>query len=209
MVQKNEKKTGFTLIELLVTLVVTSIILSAVATLAYAMTSASRTAEDVAASQAQVRTATVHVLNLIQNCRMICAAPGDDLAVWEADKNGDGQVNVNELVYLERGADHDVLKLGRFPKSSSDAVAFSSLSGTTTKGDLATGYGLTDPNLIRSCRNVEFAWDQAPPLTRRLAVSFDLTEGGVAHHYEIVAAMLGSAAHLLNADATDLVTDDD
>ena len=69
----------------MVGLMVTSIILSAVATLAFAMSSASTAGGDSALRQAELRNATVRLSELIGNCKMICAAPGTDLAVWTAD----------------------------------------------------------------------------------------------------------------------------
>jgi len=94
---------GFTLVELLVALVVTSIILAAVATLTYALGSANETSDDTSEKQAQVRYATLRISELIRYCKLICAAPGDDLAVWRADDNADGEINPQELVYLEMG----------------------------------------------------------------------------------------------------------
>jgi type II secretory pathway pseudopilin PulG len=206
---KNRVKTAFTIVELLVALVVTSVVLSAIAALAFAMGTATRSSEDVAFAQTEVRTATLRLVELIRNCRMICAAPGNDLVVWKSDDNGDERINLNELVYIESGSAHSVLQLGQFSAPSNPQVAFTSLSLAATKSSLAATYGQTDVTLIRSCSNLQFTWDQAPPLTRRLVVSFDLTEDSAVHHYQVDVAVLGSAANLLNATATDLVTDDD
>ena len=206
---KSRVKTGFTVIELLVALVVTSVILSAIATLAFAMSTATRSGEDVAFAQTEVRTAMMQLVELIRDCRMVCAAPGDDLVVWKSDDNGDERINLNELVYIERGPGHNVLQLGRFSGAGNPEVVFNSLHLAATKSDLAAAYTQSDVTLIRSCNNVQFDWDQAPPLTRRLTISFDLTEDYVVRHYQIETSLLGSAQHLLNAGATDLVTDDD
>jgi prepilin-type N-terminal cleavage/methylation domain-containing protein len=195
---------GFTVIELLVALAVTAVVLSAVATLAFAMSSATRASEDTAFTQTEVRTATLRLAELVRNCCMICAVSGHDLVIWKSDDNQDERINLNEVVYLERGAAHNTLQIGQFSSGiGNPVVAFSSLAG------LAATYGKTDLTLIRSCSEVQFAWDQAPPRTRRLTISFDLTEGDAEHHYEIELRMLGSSAHLLNSDATDLVTQDD
>lgn len=202
-------QTGFTVVELLVALAVTSVILSAVATLAFAMSTASRDSEDAAFVQTELRTATLRFVELIRNCRMICAAPGDDLVVWKSDDNNDESINLNELVYIERGSAHNVLRTGQFSEPTNPRIAFSSLRLAGTESDLAARYTRRDVTLIRSCSNVQFTWDQAPPWTRRLVVSFDLAEDQVVHHYEVQAAVLGSAANLLNTGATDMVTDDD
>jgi hypothetical protein len=202
-------RTGFTVAELLVAMVVTSVVLLAVTTLAFAMGSASRAAEDVEAAQAEIRAATVRLMDLIHDGRMICAAQGDDVVVWKSDDNADGLINLNELVYLERDTVHGTLRMCQFSDPANPVVAFSSLSLAATKATLKAGYASTDVILIRSCSGIQFACDQAPPLARRLVISFDQAEDQTTHHYQIDAAVLGSAACLLNAGGTDLVTDDD
>ncbi len=200
---------GFTLVELLVALAVTSVILSAVATLAFAMSTATRDSEDIAHAQTRMRTAALHVGDLIRHCRMICAAPGDDLVVWRSDDNEDELINLNELVYIERGTSHTYLQLGQFSDTANPEIAFNTLGLAGTKSSLATGYGKTNVVLIPSAGNVEFSWDQAPPLTRRLVVSLDLSQDQTTRHYEVDFGLVGSAENLLNTDATDWVTDDD
>jgi prepilin-type N-terminal cleavage/methylation domain-containing protein len=201
--------TGFTLVELLVALAVTSVILSAVATLAFAMSSATRASEDAAFSQTEMRTATLHLAELIRNCRMICAAPGDDLVVWKSDDNNDGRINLNELVYIERGTTHSFLKLGQFSNAADPCVPFSSLGLTGTKASLATSYGKTDVVLIRSASNVQFTWDPPSPTNRRVVISLDLAQDQAVRHYEVQLTAVGSAANWLNTTATALVTQDD
>ena len=84
---KNSRcENGFTLIELLVALVVTSIIMTAVATLAYAMSSANDATDDTSRKQAQIRFATLKISDLIRHSRLVCYADGDDIAVWRADQ---------------------------------------------------------------------------------------------------------------------------
>jgi hypothetical protein len=196
-------------VELLVALVVTGVILSAVATLAFAMSSATRASEDVAFAQTQMRTATLHLADLIQRCRMICAAPGDDIVVWKSDDNHDGRINLNELAYIERGTSHNYLHMGLFSNAANPEIAFSSLGLAATKASLISTYGMTDVALLRSAASVQFTLDATPPASRRLVISLDLTEDQAVHHYEMALAMVGSAANLLNAAGTDLVTDDD
>src|SRR3972149_4536193 len=105
---------GFTLAELLVALMVTSIVLAAVATLAFALGAAYETSDDISQKQAQVRFATLRISELIRNCKLICGASGDDLAIWRADDNDDGQINISELVYIEMGPSGEHLQLCEF-----------------------------------------------------------------------------------------------
>lgn len=201
--------TGLTLVELLVALIVTAILLSAVATLAFALNSASQASDDTVFKQAQLRHATLRVSELVRSCRLICAAPGNDLVIWRADENGDGQINITELVYLERGDSLNTLQLCQFTSTVDPNVAFGSLGLSATKTQLIASYDETYTPLIPQCKNVQFALDSAPPFTQLLTISFDLTENGTDHRYAVDVALRGWAGNLLNATGDALVADDD
>lgn len=209
LMEKTRTRKAFTLVELLVTLIVTGILLSALATLAFALSSATAVGDDAAVAQAQLRHATLHILDLIQRCRLICAAPGSDLVLWRADDNGDGRINLEELVYIERGIARDKLRLCSFTSDVNPEVVFSSLGLSTTKGQLIASYDETYKILIPSCTNVAFSMDAAAPMTRHLVVSFELTQDNATHPYEIGATLRAWAGHLLNKAGTDLVMSDD
>jgi hypothetical protein len=200
---------ALTLVELLVALMVTGILLSAVATLAFALNSASQASDDTVLKQAQLRHATLRISELVRNCRLICAAPGDDLAIWTADDNGDGQINVNELVYLERGDGLNTLQFCQFASEADPNVALGSLGLSTTKAQLISSHDETYIVLIPQCKNVQFGLDSAPPFTRLLTISFDLTEDDTDHRHEIDVALRCWAGNVLNAAGDALVTDDD
>jgi prepilin-type N-terminal cleavage/methylation domain-containing protein len=202
---------GFTLVELLVGLLVTSIILSAVATLAFALSSAERVSGDTAFTQAQLRQATLRLGELIGQGKLLCAAPGNDLVVWRADDNGNKQIDVNEVVYIERGADANMLRLCRFSAAGHVTKTLSELQLPETKAQLLSSYTPLYVPLIPECRNVTFRYDVPSPLPRAklLAISFDLTESNVVHRYEITAALHAWAGHLLNAPGDALVLSDD
>jgi prepilin-type N-terminal cleavage/methylation domain-containing protein len=222
----NENRAGFTVVELLVALVVTSVILSAVATLAFAMSAATRAAEDVAFTQTEVRTATLRLVELIRNCCMICASPGNDVVIWKSDDNANDVIDVNEVAYLENDDPNHCLSLRLFSSHQNPSVlsalglsaatpVLSTLSSTETKGNLVSRY---EPSgevnrlvILRNCSGVRFDWDRTQPLphARWLTISFGLAENGTVHHYQIEVSLLGSAAHLLNTDATSLVATDD
>jgi prepilin-type N-terminal cleavage/methylation domain-containing protein len=199
---------AFTLVELLVGLLITSIILAAVATLAFVFNSANTASGDTAYKQAQLRHATLHISELIRNAKLICAAPGNDLVVWAADENADDQINLNEIVYIERGTDLDTLRLCRFSSAGNPQTTIADLAQSTTKSTAIFNYNETYIPLIPECGNVQFGLDRAPPLTGLVAVSFDLTENNVARRYEISTALRAWAGHLLS-DANDIVASDD
>ncbi len=198
-------KNGLTLVELLVAMVVTSIVMTAVATLAFAVSSANKASDDTSEKQAQVRFATLRISELIRHCKLICATPGGELAVWRAD-DGDGQININELVYIERGTGNDYLRLCEFPSTDSSPVDLGDIE-TLSTGD----YDVTYVPLIPQCSNVQFYLDDpgTPPNSRLVTISFDIVENGIAHQYQINAMLRGWAGNLLNEGGNDIVSDDD
>lgn len=202
--QNTRYRTGFTLIELLLALIVSGIILTAVTTLAFAVRVANDTTDDMNQKQAQIRYTTLRLSDLIRHCRLICGTPNSDLAVWRADDNADGQININELVYIERGVSKDYLRLCEFPSSDSSVV---NLSDVQT---LSTGsYSVTYIMLVPECSNVEFSLYAAPPYSRFVSISFDILENEIVHGYQINAALNSWAGNLLDAGGNSIVSDDD
>ncbi len=207
--QDIQDKSGFTLIELLVALMVMSIVLAAVATLAFAMGSANDASDDTSQKQAQVRYATLKLSDLIKSCKLICGAADNDLAIWRADDNDDGQINPTELVYLEAGQDRNYLRLLDFPSAWSWPVLLSSIQSGTAKEELKLIFEERQTVLLAECSNVEFCLDSAAPQSRFVSLLFDVTENEVEHQYQINAAVRGWAGHLLDADGDSIVSDDD
>ncbi len=200
---------GFTLVELLVALVVTGIVSAAVATLAYALGTANDSSNDTAVKQAQVRYTTLRISELVRNCKLICGAPGDDLAVWRADDNNNGQINPQELVYLEMGQGRDYVQLLDFPSAANWRVTLSSILGGTAKQELILICDERQTKLVPECSNVQIVLDSLPPWSKSVSVSFDLVENGAVRQYQISAALRGWAGHLLDTDGSSLVSDDD
>lgn len=200
---------AFTLAELLVTLIVTGILLSALATLAYALGSAAQDEDGTIVAQAQLRQGTLRLQDLIWNCRMICAVEGNVLAIWRADDNGDGQINVNELVYLDAGDSADTLQLCWFSSASNPHVTFSSGTLSMTKSELISNHNGAYLDLIADAQNVQLILDVAPPMTQQLTTAFELVENGRTGHYQVDIALRAWAGHLLNAAGDTLVSDDD
>ena len=197
-------KTGFTLVELLLALIVTGIILAAITTLAFAVGVANDTADDTSQKQSQVRYATLRISDLVRHCKLICGTPNGELAVWKADSNDDGQININELVYIEKGASSDYLRLCEFPSSDTSIVSLSSIQTLSP-----SGYSVTYVQLIPVCSNVQFSLDAAPPFSKYVSISFDVIENNNTHKYQINMALSGWAGNLLDAGGNNIINDDD
>lgn len=203
-------KKGFSLVELLVALTISSIVLAAVATLAYAMSSANDSTDDTSRKQAQVRYTTMRISELARRCKLICFASPDDFAVWGGDDNEDGQINGSELFLVEKGPEGDHLALCDFPISGIDPVVnLSDIGAYSTSWWLSVGLSIRRTLLIGECGNMEFRFDALPPATRFVNISFDLLENGFWRQYEISCYVRGWCGNLLNESGDALVSDDD
>jgi prepilin-type N-terminal cleavage/methylation domain-containing protein len=200
---------GLTLVELLVALVVTSIVLTAVATLAFAVSSANDASDDTSEKQAQLRYASLRVSELVRNCKLICSSSSDDLAVWRADDNDDGKININELVYLECGSGSNRLRLCEFPVINNSPISLGTIGALSTNWWQVYSSDITYTNLIPQCSNVQFYFDVGPPDTRAVAISFEIQQRGVSHDYQISSVLRGRAGYLLDAGGEIVASDDD
>ncbi|MBN2137280.1 MAG: prepilin-type N-terminal cleavage/methylation domain-containing protein [Sedimentisphaerales bacterium] len=207
----NSDSRGFTLVELLVALSVSSIILAAVATLAYAMGAANDSTDDTSRKQAQVRYATMRVSELVRHCKLICFAGPDDFALWRADDNNDGRINISELVYVEKGASGDHLHLCDFPIlwGWDPVIDLSDVRAYSTKWWLMLNMSSNATALIPQCSNVQFSFDVLPPQSRFVNISYVLTENNIPRQYQTSAFVRGWAGNILNDSGTALVNDDD
>lgn len=205
---KTKYKGGFTLAELLVALMVTAIVLAAAAALAFAMGSANDSTGDTAVKQAQLRYTTIKISDVLRNCRMICHLKENNFAIWRADDNGDGKLNLNELVYLGSNSDGNCVRIFEF-YDDTRVLQISDI------WPLVTGwlnYGCStyrDTKLILQCENVQLAVDATPPWSKFASISFDIKENGVMHHYQITAALRSWAGHLLDEYGNLVFSDDD
>ena len=201
------KSKGFTLVELLMALVVAGIVSAAVVTLAFAVGSANDVTDNTSQTQAYVRYATLRISELIRHCKLVCGMPGGDLAVWRADDNGNGLINISELVYIERGPSRDYLRLCTFSFNNA-VVSIADIDTLTSQWWLGYGCDESYIQLIPQCSNVEFVLDVSPPNTRFAGISFDIVENGIAHRYQINASLYSWSGYLLD-DSGEVVGDDD
>lgn len=204
-------KNGLTLIELLVAMVITSIVMTAVATLAFAVSSANKATDDTSRKQAEIRFATLKISELIRHSKLICYITNEDMLVWRADDTpgGDNGINVGELVYIETGG--NTIRLLDF---TDVPVGFQTFPFTLAQLSGLKAWFISECTerytvLVPECSNVQFGFLPAlPPRSRFVTVSFDIAENGVEHPYQISAALLGWAGNLIS-DSNDIVTGDD
>ena len=205
--QKTKHIKGFTLVELLIALVITGIVLTAVATLAFAVGTANKTTNDLSLKQAQVRFTTLRIQDLIRYSKLICFAGSNDMAIWRADDNNDGKINIGELVYIESGTNQDHLRICEFPSTSSELInpgsigTFASNWWSTYCSDAAC------TQVVPECSNVQFGFDVLPPQSGFVSITFDIVENNIIRQCQIAGKVRGPAINLL--DGGDITGDDD
>ena len=199
-------KKGFTLVELLVAMIITGIVLTAVATLAFALGTATNSTEDVSTKQAQIRFATLRIQELIRHGKLICSASDDDVALWRTDENNDGNINIGELIYIETGPERDYLQLCEFPSSDSSVINIDSIGAISTDWWSAYSSNVDYTQIVPQCSNVQFEFDVPPPESKSLTITFDIAENKIVHQYQITPVIRSWAGNLL--DEVNILCDD-
>jgi prepilin-type N-terminal cleavage/methylation domain-containing protein len=204
-------KKGLTLIELLVAMVVTSIVMTAVATLAFAVSSANKTTDDTSVKQAQIRFATMKISELIRHSKLICHVTNEEMLLWRADdtEGGDNGINIGELVYIETGA--NTVQLLEFTDVPAwlQTMPFTLAQISGLKAWFISNCTERYTVLVPECSNVQFGFIPAlPPQSKFVTVSFDVAVNGIEQTYQINAALVGWAGNLIS-DSNDIVAGDD
>jgi len=200
---------GLTLVELLVALMVTAVIMASVATLAYAMGSVNDASDQTSRNQAQVRYATLRIVELLKHCKLICGTPGSDLALWRADDNGDGWINPPELVYIEARSGGSELSLLEFTGAPAWPLKLTDIGNSSFKTFLWVFCGPERTVLVDNCDNIGFYPADVGTTDEFVSVSFDVVEAGGSRNYQVDGFLRGRAGNLLNAAGDELVADDD
>jgi len=205
--QKTKQTKGFTLVELLLALVITGIVLTAVTTLAFAMGTANKATEDLSLKQAQIRFATLRIQDLIRHSRLICFASGDDIAIWRADDNSDGNINIGELVYIEAGPNRDHLQICQFSSSDGTVINLGSISSFADNWWSVYCSDVDYTVVVPECSSVQFEFDILPPRSGFVGITFDVVENDIVRQCQITGKVRGPAVNLLNEG--DITSDDD
>jgi len=217
MKQRNYRYSGFTLAELLMAVWVMSIILAAVATLSFVLGNASDSADDTSEIQSRVRYATMRLGGLIKNSKLICANWGTSAAIWQADYDGDSQIDPNEIVYIESGSSNNYIKLISFsPYPSAVVASFPGTPGSIQNGQarvwLTANCEETPVTLIDNCSYVNFTTDRTDPpwtFSKMLNISFGVSNNGSVENYQISNYLRCQAGYLLDDSGGQIDPNDD
>ena len=138
---------------------------------------------------------------------------GGDLVIWRDDdvSGGEGTINPEELVYIE--TDNNRIRMMNFLNCPSwlqtyevSLVWFQDSSLKTTFMDNCDEEYVV---LVPECSNVQFQFDDSPPLSKYVNVSFEITENDRIREYHVDSALRCWAGHLLDSAGTSLISDDD
>ena len=206
---------GFTLVELMVAMVITGFIMSAIATLAFAFSSANETSDEISVTQAQIRFTSLRLKELISNSRLVCAKTSQDLILWRGDADGDNNIDITEIAYIETGVNNNYIQLLEFKSAQAWLVSgfdgsnkISVLPTTEVKNSFFGGAVYSRTKLITSCSNISFTLDKATPNTKFVSISFNINVNGISQNYQINAKLECQAANLISSTGS-LVSDDD
>ncbi len=212
MKQRKNRYKGFTLAELLMTVWVMSIILTAVAMLSFALGSANDSADDTSQIQSRIRYTTIYLGGLVKNSKLICAKFSDSVAIWQADYNGDSQIDPNEIVYIDSGGGNNYIKLISFSlpvAAASFPKTLDSIGNGQARTWLAANCQNSSITLIDNCSYVDFTTDLQPPFTKRLNIFFGVNNKGSVENYQISAYLRCQAGYLLDGSGQIVSSDDD
>lgn len=112
-----DKKNGFTLVELMVALMIASVVFSAVATLAYATSTAKEATDDMGRSQAQLRQVSIRLRDLIKQSNDVDRfdwGSSGGLLLWQdedvdGDRDDDEYIIVYSYNYIKNGNSYRTL----------------------------------------------------------------------------------------------------
>jgi len=200
-------KKGFTLVELLVAMVITSILLTSVATLSFALGSASEATNDTSMKQAQIRLTTLRIRDIIKHSNLVCWGSNEDIALWVNDNNNDRKININELVYIVCGSGRDCLQICSF--SGDTEIELSSIREYSTCWWSEMIEDTECIYLLPECSNVSFKYDVNPPQAKFVNISFEIEQKNVNRQYDINTALLGRADNLIDCDDDCMIISDD
>ncbi len=205
------KNKGFTLAELIMAMWVMAIILTAVASLAFALGVANDSADDTAEFQSRLRFTTLRISDLVKNSRLICAAGGNNVAIWRNDDNGDAKINAGEIVYIEYNNAAKKIRLLEFEPLSYVAnleISINSIENGNFRVWIVGKATLKYTDLMVNCSGMLLNVDVETPFSRKLAIKLLVQRAGNVEIYEINSTLRCYAGHLLNASG-EIVSDDD
>lgn len=200
---------GFTLAELVVSIAITVVIGSAVVGLATAMSAANEHGRDRYLSLQTARMTMLRIQNTIRKAKLVTAASSSSLVLWAEDSNGDGRINITEIVLVRLAPETTEIRTRKivFPEYWSDGTK--AILDIEVKLDDVTGtyqgMWMFDPLVERVVLaggvtdfNVK-VWP-APPMTELVGLSITAGSGqravtlrSAAHPRQTVTDLVGIA----------------
>jgi len=200
---------GFTLVELVISLAITAVIGSAVAGLAMVLSTASEHGRDRYLSLQTARISMLNIQDMIHKAKLVTDCDGTTMVLWAEDSNGNGKINLTEVVLLGRDSSLEQIRMHRivFPDHWSKETKASldlqlELKDVTSVQDVLSwmvGSQYDEVTVLAGdVRAFSISTSPAPPVTDLVGPMMTIGPS------EQQAVTLRSAMHL-RADVTDRV----
>jgi prepilin-type N-terminal cleavage/methylation domain-containing protein len=174
---------GFTLCELIIALGITAVILTATVTLAYALSSATSSSDQLMRSDTILRSSTLRISEMIKHSNLVETTIRGGIVIW-TDENTDGKIASTEVDYIEPSNGGSSIQMLKYPFSGQNLPLF-----WVRVLSVRTLYA----TLIPECSNISFTIN-APSL---VTISFDIDQDGISRNHQITAAVRCSDNGLL------------
>ncbi len=183
---RTSQRAAFTVIELAITMAITALVGLSVAAATMVISAAREDAEQYQEYVQSARSTSLRVQSALRKASLITSCTPTTLVYWTGDANGNGQINVTELVRLSYDHINKEFREWQVDLSNLNAASSALLDGTVS---LATAMDdaavrelmsvtykpyLQDRLLSSSVRSTEFSTDKAAPLTDLVRVRMDV-----------------------------------
>ena len=201
---------AFTLVELLMAVTITAMIGMAVVAVSSALSSAKASTDSMVEAVSSGRYAMRSIAADVRKAALVTAADDDGMVIWTGDDNGDGQINLDELVLIRPDDEHTVERLQVvFTPAAPASLNISKTLEKVTDVDnirkllIDKKYSdyLSRRTLAVDVSNFEVVTDESPPIPQLVLIR--LTVGQVPQQITLTNTAR------LRADATGYVSFED
>jgi len=166
---------GFTLCELIIALSVTAVIMSAAVTLVYALSSATRSSDELMRNDTVLRSSTLRISEMIRHSNLVRTTIRGGVVIW-TDGNTDGKIDSVEIDYIEPSTDGSSIQMLKYPTTGQNLPLFWIRWFVASRTLHAT--------LIPDCSNITFTVNDS-----LITISFDINQDGTSRNHQITAAV--------------------
>ena len=197
---------GFTVAELVLAFSVMSVVLAAAATLAFAMSSAEASTNEMGEKQAHLRFASMRIGEVVRNSCMAFTYSDTGILFWVEDENSDGIMNGQEMAWLVTDSKKTTVQLIEFY----DQPMVVTRDGLQNGSDLLYLYYTTEDVrqgvLLSGCQEVNITLDADEEF---VTIDLNIEENDIWKEYQICGGLRAKADYMYDHDGKFVTGDDD